>query len=167
MVDLNMTLVAQILNFLILVLILTKVAYKPLMKALKEREDKIAKSIASAEDDERKAKVILEDYQKQLASARIQAQEIVDKAAKLAAEEREASISETRAEIERMRKAAQEDIVRERELAVAKLKGEVVALSIAAATKIVGESIDAKVNEKLVNEFIEKIDKEKIGGLPC
>jgi F-type H+-transporting ATPase subunit b len=167
MVDINMTLFAQILNFLILVVILTKVAYKPLMKVLAEREEKIAKSIKSAEQDEIAAKKLLVDYQKQLASARIEAQEIVDKATKLAAEEREASIAETRAEIERMRKSAQADIDRDRELAVAKLKGEVVALSMAAAAKIITSNIDEKVNEQLVSEFIDKLDTEKIGGLPC
>lgn len=167
MVDINMTLFAQILNFLILVVILTKVAYKPLMKVLAEREEKIAKSIKSAEQDEIAAKKLLVDYQKQLASARIEAQEIVDKATKLAAEEREASIAETRAEIDRMRKSAQADIDRDRELAVAKLKGEVVALSMAAAAKIITSNIDEKVNEQLVSEFIDKLDTEKIGGLPC
>ena len=167
MVDLNMTLFAQILNFLILVVILTKVAYKPLMKVLAEREEKIAKSIKSAEQDEIAAKKLLVDYQKQLASARIEAQEIVDKANKLAAEEREASIAETRVEIERMRKSAQADIARDRDLAVAKLKGEVVALSMAAAAKIINSNIDEKVNEQLVSEFIDKLDSEKIGGLPC
>lgn len=167
MVDINMTLFAQILNFLILVVILTKVAYKPLMKVLAEREEKIAKSIKSAEQDEIAAKKLLVDYQKQLASARIEAQEIVDKATKLAAEEREAGIAETRAEIERMRKSAQADIERDRELAVAKLKGEVVALSMAAAAKIITSNIDEKVNEQLVSEFIDKLDTEKIGGLPC
>jgi len=167
MVDINMTLVAQIFNFLILVVILTKVAYKPLMKALAEREEKIASSIKSAEQDEIAAKKLLVDYQKQLASARIEAQEIVDKATKLAAEEREAGIAETRAEIERMRKSAQADIDRDRELAVAKLKGEVVALSMAAAAKIISNNIDEKVNEQLVSEFIDKLDTEKIGGLPC
>lgn len=167
MVDINMTLFAQILNFLILVVILTKVAYKPLMKVLAEREEKIANSIKSAEQDEIAAKKLLVDYQKQLASARIEAQEIVDKATKLAAEEREASIAETRAEIERMRKSAQADIDRDRELAVAKLKGEVVALSMAAAAKIITSNIDEKVNEQLVSEFIDKLDTEKIGGLPC
>ena len=167
MVDINMTLFAQILNFLILVVILTKVAYKPLMKVLTEREEKIASSIKSAEQDEIAAKKLLVDYQKQLASARIEAQEIVDKATKLAAEEREAGIAETRIEIERMRKSAQTDIDRDRELAVAKLKGEVVALSMAAAAKIINSNIDEKVNEQLVSEFIDKLDSEKIGGLPC
>lgn len=166
MVDINMTLVAQIFNFLILAAILTKFAYKPLMKVLKEREDQIAKSIESAEADELKAQELLKEYHDQLATARIQAQEIVDKAIKRAQEEREAHINETKREIDQMRKAAQAEIVHERERAVAQLKGEVVALSMA-ATKIIGSNIDTAANDRLIGEFIDKLDKDKMGGLPC
>lgn len=162
-----MTLVAQVLNFLILVLILRLVAYKPIVKVLKEREEKIAKSINAAEADEEKAKQLLEDYKKQLADARIQAQEIVDKANKRAQEEYDASVAETKREIEQMRKAAKEDIARERELAVAQLRGEMVALSMQAASKIIAANMDSKANEKLVSEFIDQLDKDKMGGLPC
>lgn len=167
MIDINMTLVAQVINFLILVALLRAVAYKPIVKMLKEREDKISQSIESAEADERKAKSVLTEYQDQLASARIQAQEIVDKATKRAQEERDASVVATKQEIEQMRKNAQAEIIREREQAVVQLKGEVVALSVAAASKIIGSNLDAAGNDKLVSEFIEKLDKDKIGGLPC
>ena len=167
MIDINMTLVAQVINFLILVVLLKAVAYKPIVKMLKEREDKIAQSIEAAEADELKAKAVLVEYQDQLASARIQAQEIVDKAMKRAQEERDASVVETKKEIEQMRKAAQTEIIREREQAVVQLKGEVVALSMAAASKIIGTNLDAAGNDKLVSEFIDKLDKDKIGGLPC
>lgn len=162
-----MTLVAQVINFLILVVLLKAVAYKPIVKMLKEREDKIAQSIKAAEDDEAKAKSALVEYQDQLAGARIKAQEIVDKAMKRAQEERDASVLETKKELEQMRKAAQEDIIRERERAVAQLKGEVVALSMAAASKIISTNLDVAGNEKLVSEFIEKLDNDKIGGLSC
>lgn len=167
MIDLNMTIVAQFLNFTILILLLKKFAFKPLMRMLEEREMKIAKHIEAAEQSEIKAQKTLDEYQKQLSDARIQAQAIVDKAIKLADEERNANIEKTRAEIERMRKAAQEQIVHERELAVATLKGEVVSISMAAAAKIIGENMNTANNQKLVGEFIQSLDKEKIGGLPC
>ncbi len=167
MIDINMTLVAQVLNFLILVVILRLVAYKPVLKMLKAREDKIAKSINAAEADEQKAKQLLEDYKKQLADARIQAQEIVDKANKRAQEEHDASIAETKREIEQLRKAAKEDIAREREIAVQQLRGEMVSLSMQAASKIVAVNMDDKANEKLVSDFINKLDKDKMGELPC
>ncbi len=162
-----MTLVAQVLNFLILVVILRLVAYKPVLKMLKAREDKIAKSINAAEADEQKAKQLLEDYKKQLADARIQAQEIVDKANKRAQEEHDATIAETKREIEQLRKAAKEDIAREREIAVQQLRGEMVSLSMQAASKIVAVNMDDKANEKLVSDFINKLDKDKMGELPC
>lgn len=167
MIDINMTLVAQILNFLILVAILYKVAYKPLLKVLNEREAKIAGHISEAEAQQNAAEELKAEYQKQLADARIQAQEIVDKAMKAAAEERDASIAETKAETARMLKVAREEIAREQAKAIAEVRGQVVALSMAAATKVIGNNIDETVDAKLVEEFIDKIDAEKIGGLPC
>lgn len=162
-----MTLVAQILNFLILVAILRWVAYKPILKMLKAREDKIAKSISAAETDEQKAKQLLEEYHEHLADARIKAQEIVDKAIKRAQDEHDASVAQTKREIEQMRKAAEEDIARERERAVLQLRAEMVSLSMQAAGKIVAANMDNKTNEKLVSDFINQLDKNKMGGLPC
>ena len=162
MIDINMTIVAQILNFLILVLILKFVAYKPVMKMLKEREEKIARSIDAAEADEQKAKELLAEYNKQLADARIKAQEIVDKAMKRAQEERDASVAETRREIEQMRKAAKEDIARERERAAMQLRGEMVALSMQAAGKIIAANMDNKTNEKLVSDFIDQLAENDV-----
>lgn len=167
MVDLNWTLVAQVLNFLILFALLKIFAFKPFMKMLDERREKIEGSIKSAEQDRNEAQALLEDYKKQLAQARLEAQAIVDKANKLASEERDAQILATKNEIERMRRQAQEEITREREQAVAQLKAEVVALSMAAATKIVESNIDAAANEKLVGEFIDQLDHVKTGGMPC
>lgn len=167
MVDLNWTLVAQVLNFLILFALLKIFAFKPFMKMLDERREKIEGSIKSAEQDRNEAQALLEDYKKQLAQARLEAQAIVDKANKLASEERDAQILATKNEIERMRRQAQEEITREREQAVAQLKAEVVALSMAAAAKIVESNIDAAANEKLVGEFIDQLDHAKTGGMPC
>ena len=133
MIDINMTLVAQVLNFLILVVILRAVAYKPVMKMLKAREEKIAKSIDAAEADEKKAKALLDEYNKQLADARIKAQEIVDKAMKRAQEERDASVAETERELEQMWEAAKDDIARERDRADMLLRAEIVALSMKTA----------------------------------
>ena len=161
------TLLVQLVNFIILVILLAKFAYKPIMKVLHERQAKIANSIESAKNDEQKAKQVLAEYQKQLADARIAAQSIVDKAAKRAQEEHDAYIEQTKQEIEQMRKNAKEDLVREREQAAIQLKGEVVSLSMAAASKIISANMDKTANQKLVGEFIEKLDKDKLGGLSC
>lgn len=167
MVELNGTLIAQIVNFLILVGILAKFAYTPLMKALEDRQNKIADNINSAERERQEAEQLKISYQEQLAQARIQAQGIVEKAEKLAEEAKEQILQEARVESARILKAVQEEVARERALALTQLKGEVVALSMAAAAKIIEKNMDQEVNANLVSSFIEKLDTEKIGGLPC
>ena len=167
MIDINATLIAQMLNFLVLVVLLRIFAYKPIVKMLKEREERIAGSIKKADDDAAAAEATLKQYQEQLAGARVKAQEIIDKAEKRTSEDHEASMQTTKAEIDQMKHAAQQEIQRERALAVEKLKGQVAALSIAAAEKIVSKNIDAAENEALIKEFIDQLDKDKIGDLPC
>ena len=167
MVELNGTLLAQIVNFLILVGILTKFAYKPLMQALEDRQKKVAASIDSAEQAQQEAEELKIGYQEKLSQARVQAQAIVEKAEKLAEEAKETILHEARVESARILKTAQEEVARERILALAQLKGEVVALSMAAATKIIEKNIDNEINANLVASFIEKLDAENTGGLPC
>ena len=167
MVDLNATLIAQIINFLILVAILAKFAYKPLLQALEDRKNRIASDLANAEQERVSAETLRREYQEQLNQARLQAQAIVEKAVKQAEAEAQRQLQDVRAQIEREKKLAQEEIVREREKALAELRGEVVTLSLAAAGKLISRNMDSDANSKLVSDFIDKLDKQKIGGLPC
>jgi F-type H+-transporting ATPase subunit b len=167
LVDLNGTLLAQIVNFLILLAILAKFAYKPLMQGLAERQQKIADNIDAAERERQEAEKLKLEYKEQLVEVRAKAQAIVEKAEKLAEENKEEILKAARAERDRILKSVQEEVARERELALAKLRGEVVALSMTAATKIVQQNMDTEINAKLVSDFIEKLDDQKIGGLPC
>ena len=66
-----------------------------------------------------------------------------------------------------MKKNAEEDIQRDRERIAAQLRGEVVSLSLAAASKLISKNIDNKENERLINDFINQLDKEKLGDLSC
>lgn len=167
MVELNATLIAQIINFLILVAILTKVAYKPLMQALADRQAKIADSLATAEQEKQAAEKLKQEYLAQLSEARTQAQAIVDKAAKLAEQTKDEILKEAREESARLLKATQDEIARERERAIAELKGEVVTLAVAAASKIIAQNMNETANAKIVDDFINNLDGKKIGGLPC
>ena len=167
MIDLNATFFAQILNFLILVAILRALCYKPVVRMIKAREDKIAESLAKADSDVAEAESLKKDYQAQLAEAREKAQAIVDKAEKVAASNRETSLQDTKREIEQMKKAAQAEIQRDCERAADQLKKEIVALSLLAAGKVVEKNMEASENEALVGDFIDKLDKDKIGDLSC
>ena len=167
MIDLNATFFAQILNFLILVAILRALCYKPVVRMIKAREDKIAESLAKADSDVAEAESLKKGYPAPLAEAREKAQAIVDKAEKVAASNRETSLQDTKREIEQMKKAAQAEIQRDRERAADQLKKEIVALSLLAAGKVVEKNMEASENEALVGDFIDKLDKDKIGDLSC
>ena len=167
MVDIDATLFAQIINFLILVAILTKVAYKPLVKVLADRKQRIEDSIAAADQDKLLAEQFRQELERNLAAARTQAQAIIDKAEKFAAVKREEEIEQTRLECARLLASAQDEISRERDQAIADMRSEVVTLSLAAASKIMGENMTSAANSKLVESFITKLDETKPGSLPC
>ena len=162
-----MTFFAQIINFVILVVLLRAVAYKPVVNMLKAREDRIKESLDKADADAAEADKLLADYKKKLAAANVKAEDIIRNAEKRASEEREAARAETKREIEQMKKATEAEIQRDRERAVAQLRIEVVALSMAGAGKIISKNIDKAENEQLITEFVDKLDKDKIGDLPC
>ena len=107
------------------------------------------------------------DYQQQMQEARAQAQAIIDKAVKTADQMKQEILEEARAEHARMLKNAQLEITRQTDAAMAGIRGEVVAMTVAAAAKIIEKEMNTETNEKLVTDFIEKLDSAKIGGLPC
>lgn len=167
MIELNATLIAQILNFLILFVILRVVAYKPVARLLEQRSQKIQGDLDKAENDRKEAESTLVQYRQKLSDANVKAQEIVEKAEKVARDEHDAAIEATKKEIEQMKKNAEEDIQRDRERIASQLRGEVVSLSLAAAGKLISKNIDNKENERLINDFINQLDKEKLGDLSC
>lgn len=165
MIEINATILAQILNFLILVVLLRAVAYKPVARLLQQRSDKIRNDLEKADADRKAAEQTLADYKVQLADAHKKAQDIVDKANLTARQEHDAAVAETRKEIERMKQVAQAEIENERNRAFEDMKSQIVTLSLAAAGKVVSKNIDTKENDKLVNEFISNLNKDMFADL--
>jgi len=159
LIEINATILAQIINFLILVIILRAVAYKPVARLLQQRTDKIRGEMEKAAADRKAAEQTLADYKSQLADAHKKAQDIVEKANLTARQEHDAAVAETRREIERMKLSAQAEIENERNRAFAEMKSQIVSLSLAAANKVVSKNVDTKENDKLVNDFIAGLNK--------
>ena len=165
MIEINATIIAQILNFLILVVILRAVAYKPVARLLQQRSDKIRKDLDQADADRKAAEQTLAQYKAQLSDAQKKAQAIVEKANLTARQEHDAAVAETRKEIERMKLSAQAEIENERNRAFEEMKSQIVTLSLAAAGKIVSKNLDNKENDKLVNEFISGLNKDMFADI--
>ena len=158
MIEINATMIAQVVNFLILAAILRALAYEPVAKMLKQRSDKIKETIKKADDDKKTAEETLKQYKSQLADAQKLAAEIVEKAELTARQEREALVAETKKEIERLKQNAQLEIQNERNRAFEQMQKEIVTLSLAAAEKIVEKNLTSKENDKLVSDFIAGLD---------
>lgn len=164
MVDLTLgTILAQMLNFFILVWILARFAYKPLVSMMQERKERIAKDLADAEAARNEAEQFKADYAAQIANARQEAQQIVEKAVQQAEATTREQLAAAREQIEREKERARQDIVNERNRAMNNLRNEVISLSVAMATKVVAKDMDSETNTKLIEDAIAKLDSKTIG----
>lgn len=164
MVDLTLgTILAQMLNFFILVWILARFAYKPLVSMMQERKERIAKDLADAQFARNEAEQFKADYAAQIANARQEAQQIVEKAVQQAEATTREQLAAAREQIEREKERARQDIVNERDRAMNNLRNEVISLSVAMATKVVAKDMDSETNTKLIEDAIAKLDSKTIG----
>ena len=139
MVDLSLgTILAQMLNFFILVWLLARFAYKPLLAMMTERKERIAK-------------------------ARQEAQQIVEKAVQEAEHTTREQLATAREQIEQEKNRARQDIAIERDRAMNSLRNEVVSLSVAMAGKVVAKDMNSETNTKLIEDAIRQLDSKTIG----
>jgi len=147
------------ITFLILLFILRKIAWKPLLKALYSREESIRSSIERAEKAKEEAERLLEENRKNLQRAEEEVARII-RDGKAAAEKIKAEILEkANADSRRSVAQAKEEIEREKQAALAALRQEVADLAIQAATKILGEELDEARHRKLINDFLQELPK--------
>lgn len=164
MVDLTLgTILAQMLNFFILVWILARFAFKPLASMMLERKERIAKDLADAQAARNEAEQFKADYAAQIANARQEAQQIVEKAVQQAEATTREQLAAAREQIEHEKERARQDIVNERDRAMNNLRNEVISLSVAMATKVVAKDMDSETNTKLIEDAIAKLDSKTIG----
>ena len=164
MVDLSLgTILAQMLNFFILVWLLARFAYKPLLAIMTERKERIAKDLEAAEQARAEAEGFKADYAAQIANARIEAQHIVEKAVQEAENTTREQLSTAREQIEQEKNRARQDIAIERDRAMNSLRNEVVSLSVAMAGKVVAKDMNSETNTKLIEDAIRQLDSKTIG----
>lgn len=151
------TFVWTIVNFLVLVVILNKLLYKPLLGMIEGRETDIKANLDKAEEAKNEAIKLKDEYVAQMQKARQEAQEIVQKATKLGEDTKSEIISDARAEAQRISEKATEEIKLERDKALSYLRDEVATLAVLAAGKVVEKNITPADQEKLVQDFIKGV----------
>ena len=148
------TLIAQVINFLILFGILFVVAYKPIMKMLDERSKKIKDSMEQSELVKEQATHAEEEVKKRLEAAAKDGQEVIARAVKTGEELRHGAQQQAKQEAEALIARARVEIRRERNEAVDELRKEFADLTILAAGKVIDRSLDKKVHRQLIDKVM-------------
>lgn len=155
-------LVVQIFNFLIIVAIMSAWAYKPVVKMLRTRREKIVQGL----EDARISGEARANAEKEAAEVAAQAQQDAAKMVREATERAEEVHREIReaaeAEAATIRATAQEDAEQEKTRILGELRGQVGALAIAAAQKVIGESLDEKRQHALIDDFFSGVKTGKV-----
>lgn len=153
--------VYQLFAFLILMLLLAKYAWKPLMKMMKDRESYIANEIDAAEGSRREANKQLEEQRELLKQARQEAQNLIGNSRKLGDEQREEIVKIAKKEAGHLKEAAKREIVQEKEKAVQALRQEVASLSVMIASKVIEKNLSEAEQEQLINQYIQEAGEER------
>ncbi|OEZ32970.1 F0F1 ATP synthase subunit B [Francisella endosymbiont of Amblyomma maculatum] len=155
--DINITLIGQMITFAIFVGFIMKFVWPPLRKALEERREKIAEGLASADRASRGLEVSKRQSAEILREAKAKATEIVENAYVRAHKVDEQAKEEAIAAADKIKSMAIAEIEQEKIKAKEQLKQELVSLAMAAASKIIAISVDEKASRKVLEDFIEKV----------
>ncbi len=147
------------ITFSLLLWILKKFAWKPLLGALETRETKIREDIQRAEDARTDAERLLAEHRKLLQNSELDARKILEEAKSTAESLKQGIVDSAHEQARMMTSQAKAEIQREKDTALSQLREEVADLAIRAAGKILGEELDVDKHRKLVDDFIAHLPK--------
>lgn len=155
--EINITLLGQLITFSVFVWFTMKFVWPPILKVMKEREQRIADGLADAERGQQALELARLKADEYLQEAKQQAVEIIEQANKRANQMSEESKQQIRIENERLLTIARADIQQEWQTAQQKLRAEVANLVIATTEKILAQSLDSVAQHALVKQSLEEI----------
>jgi F-type H+-transporting ATPase subunit b len=156
-VNINLTLIGQMVAFVCFVLFCMKYVWPPIIGAMAEREKKIADGLAAADRANHDLELAKEQAVERLKEAKHEAAGIVDLANRRASQIVEEAKQAAVVEADRVKAAAQAEIQQEANRAREQLRGQVAALSLAGAEKVLGAAIDQKAHSELVEKLAAEL----------
>jgi F-type H+-transporting ATPase subunit b len=159
----GITLIVQVINFFVLLIVLKSVLYEPMVKAVGERKAAVAKMLAEAESLNAEARKLQSEYEKKLASSKEEALQIVATATAEAERQRTQIVEDAKAEAQRILDKARGEIERERATAMGDVRGRVVELSVEMASQLFRDTLTPDQHQKLVQQFNSKAATLHVG----
>jgi F-type H+-transporting ATPase subunit b len=145
------------ITFLVLLVVLSKFAWGPIVKMLDAREKTIHEAIESAKKERAEAEKLLASQKESLAKATREAAEIAKRNQDEVEKLRQELTAKARKEAEELVASARKQIIEEKSKAAAELKGMVADLAIEAASKLVKANLDDKAQRQLVEDYLKQL----------
>jgi F-type H+-transporting ATPase subunit b len=157
------TLLAQIINFIILFGLLYLVAYKPIMRMLDERSKKIKDSMEQTEHIKQQAERAEEEAKKRIDAAAKEGQEAVARAVKTGEEVKKEAQEQAKQEADALIARARSEIQHERDEAIDELREEFADITIEAAGKVIDRTLDKKAHREIIQKVLDESTTLKKG----
>lgn len=154
-------LVSQLVNFTLLAILLYLLLYKPVLKMLAQRKERIARSMADVDAAREAAAKAQQEYDRKIAEAQRKAQEIIAQAAQTSDKVGVEIKAEAQREAEAIRLKARAEAEQEREHILAEVQSQIASLSMAATERVLGQGIDANMQRKLIDGFLAELGEAK------
>lgn len=143
-------------NFGLLLLILQRIAYRPMRKVLGERTQRIQESLEMADRARREAEETEKAYQRRLEESRREAQEQIARAQEASQKQRQQVLNEARQEARQIVERARREAEDENRRALADLRQQIAGLSLLAAEKVIGDTLDTDRHRQLIQRFLDE-----------
>ncbi|MEI6847881.1 MAG: F0F1 ATP synthase subunit B [Chlorobiaceae bacterium] len=149
------------LTFLLVLLILKKVAWGPIISALEEREKGIQSSIDRAHQAKDESEAILRKHKDMISKADIESDRIIREAKDFADKLRADMSEKAQAEAQKMIRTAKDEIEQEKRRALNELKTEVADLAVRGAEKIIRTSLNFDLQKQIVDSMIQDLSTKR------
>jgi len=153
--------VVMLFFFILLVYLVGKFAWGPVVNMMQKREEYIANEIEEAEKNRQEAEKASKEAVEQLRQTRQEAQQIIEDARSAGTKLEQDIVESAKQEAERIKKTAQEEIRNEKEKALQALQDKVASLSVLIASKVIEKEISAQDQEELIEKYIKEVGEEQ------
>ncbi len=152
--------IAQLVNFLVVLLVLWKFAYKPLVKILDDRSKKIEESLKQSDAVELRVKRLEVEQKEIIATAKGEAMKILETAKAEADVRKQTLLAAAKKEVEHVVAQGKEQLKAEKTQMIQEAKTELIALVVTATKKILETEVDEKASQKMASDMIQKMSRD-------
>ena len=151
------TIIFQILNLLLLMVLFKKYLFKPVMEILEKRQAEIEGHYQEAQQAETDAKAMKADYESKMAGARQEADRVIKTATESANAMSASIVEDARMQADQLKRRAQTEIDLERRRAFDEVKGELSGIALDIASQVIEREVNEKDHEAFIDEFIKNV----------